>query len=74
MTKPPLIRTSERKDFKRYPWYWREHWVKGLSSRRVPTWSWFGTAIHKGLEARYPEGAVRGSVDVRRPLLVGMSA
>lgn len=55
-----LLRTSERKDFKRCPWLWNEHWVKGLSSRRVPTWSWFGTAVHKGLEVRYPEGTKRG--------------
>lgn len=59
----PLLRTSERNDFKRCPWLWHETWVKGLRSRRVPTWSWFGTAIHKGLEARYPEGDKRGKID-----------
>jgi hypothetical protein len=56
----PLLRTSERKDFKRCPWLWQESWYKMLRTRRVPTWSWFGTAVHKGLEARYPEGAKRG--------------
>lgn len=56
----PLVRTSERNDFKRCPWLWNESWVKGLTSRRTPTWSWFGTAIHAGLEARYKPGAKRG--------------
>jgi hypothetical protein len=59
---PPLVRTSERSDFKRCPWLWEQIWVKGLTSRRVPTWAWFGTAIHKGLEVRYPPGVKRGSV------------
>lgn len=55
----PLIRTSERGDFKscQYFWYW--HWVRGYSSPTVPTWSWFGTAIHKALETRYPIGTKR---------------
>lgn len=57
----PLVRTSERNDFKRCPWLWYQSWVLGQTSRRVPTWSWFGTAIHKGLEVRYPPGNKRGS-------------
>lgn len=56
----PLVRTSERSDFKRCPWLWYESWVKGLTTRRPPTWSWFGTAVHKGLEKRYKTGAKRG--------------
>lgn len=60
MTDLPLLRTSERNDFKRCPWLWQERWVKGLTSRRVPTWSWFGTAIHRGLEAWYKPGMKRG--------------
>jgi len=59
---PPLLRTSERSDFKRCPWLWRETWVNGLRARREPTWAWFGTAIHRGLEARYPVGRKRGAV------------
>lgn len=55
----PLIRTSERGDFKSCQFYWYHHWVNGLSSPRVPTWAWFGTAIHKALEVRYPVGTKR---------------
>lgn len=55
----PLIRTSERGDFKSCQFYWYWHWVRGLSSPRVPTWSWFGTAWHKALEVRYPVGTRR---------------
>lgn len=55
-----LIRTSERKDFKKCPWLWHESWIKGLAPVQTPTWSWFGTAIHKGLETRYQTGAKRG--------------
>lgn len=58
----PLLRTSERNDFKRCPWLWHETWINGLRSRREPTWAWFGTAIHRGLEARYPVGKKRGAV------------
>lgn len=58
----PLIRTSERSDFKRCPWLWQESWGKGLTSKRTPTWSWFGTAVHAGLEARYRPGAKRGKL------------
>lgn len=63
MTQPegiPLLRTSERSDFKRCPWLWQESWGKGLTARRTPTWSWFGTAVHRGLEVRYKAGAKRG--------------
>lgn len=41
-------------------------WNKGLTSRRVPTWSWFGTAIHAGLESWYIPGKKRGG---RRKML-----
>lgn len=56
----PLIRTSERGDFKSCQFYWYWHWVRGLSAPTVPTWSWFGTAFHKALEVRYPVGTKRG--------------
>lgn len=61
-TKPGLVlmRTSERSDFKRCQWLWYVRWVLGLSSTRVPTWAWFGTAIHKAMEVRYPLGKKRG--------------
>jgi len=59
----PLLRTSERGDFKRCPWLWDQVWNQHWRSKREPTWAWFGTAIHKGLEARYPRGDKRGSVE-----------
>jgi len=58
----PLIRTSERSDFKSCQFYWYHHWVNGLTGRTVPTWAWFGTAIHKALEVRYPVGLKRGGL------------
>jgi hypothetical protein len=58
----PMIRTSERGDFKDCQWYWLHHWVYGLGSPRVPTWSWFGTAIHIALSVRYQPGKKRASV------------
>lgn len=58
----PWIRTSERGDFKECPWKWYYTWVEGLTTRRVPTWSWFGTAWHVAMEARYPIGRKRGSL------------
>ena len=59
----PIIRTSERNDFKKCPWLWQKSWEQQLSPLREPTWAWFGTAIHAGLEARYlPGGTKRGSL------------
>lgn len=58
----PLLRTSERNDFKRCPWLWLQTWHGGLTTVRTPTWAWFGTAIHAGLEARYKPGKKRGSL------------
>lgn len=62
-TKPGLVlmRTSERSDFKRCQWMWFVRWVLGLAPEsHNPTWAWFGTAIHKAMEARYPLGTKRG--------------
>jgi hypothetical protein len=58
----PLIRTSERGDLKSCEFYWYHHWQRGLTGRKVPTWSWFGTAVHKALEVRYPVGTKRGGI------------
>lgn len=58
----PLIRTSERGDLKSCEFFWYHHWQRGLGGRQTPTWSWFGTAIHKALEARYPIGTKRGGI------------
>lgn len=58
----PLVRTSERGDFLSCQFYWWHHWQNGLSTSRVPTWSWFGSAWHKAMEVRYPIGNRRGSL------------
>jgi hypothetical protein len=55
----PVLRTSERGDFKRCPFLWETTWLRGLTSRRAPTWSWFGTAFHAGMETRYKPGTKR---------------
>lgn len=60
---PPLLRTSERKDFRRCPWLWEQHWLNGISPVRAPTWSVFGTAVHKALEHRYPPGIKRRDIE-----------
>lgn len=59
---PPLIRPSERSDFLECQWKWWKSWREGYTSQKVPTWAWFGTAIHKGLEVRYPIGRKRGHI------------
>jgi hypothetical protein len=53
------MRTSERGDMQ-CPWKWHQAWVRKLTSNRAPTWAWFGTAIHKAMEVRYPIGTKRG--------------
>lgn len=60
VTGAPLLRNSERQDFRRCAWMWKQTWINGVRSKREPTWAWFGTAIHRGLEARYPVGLKRG--------------
>lgn len=59
---PPLVRTSERNDFKRCPFLWEQTWLYGWRSRREPTWAWFGTAVHAALETYYKKGQKRSSI------------
>lgn len=58
----PIVRTSERKDFKRCPqkWYWG--WRMGLKERyRTADALWFGTGIHVALADWYcGPGVLRG--------------
>lgn len=54
-----LMRTSERGDMS-CPWKWYHTWVKKLAVNRTPTWAWFGLAVHKAMEVRYPIGTRRG--------------
>lgn len=63
LTGAPMLRTSERGDFKRCPFLWHTTWVRGLRARREPTWAILGKSVHAGLEARYlPGGKSRGKV------------
>lgn len=60
---PPLLRTSERKDFWKCWWLWWEHWENGVSPLRAPTWSVFGTAWHSAMEYVYQPGQPRRRQD-----------
>lgn len=56
-----MLRTSERKDFKRCPQRWWWGWREGLKPRgsdRTPLW--FGTGVHLGLAEWYVPGRKRG--------------
>jgi hypothetical protein len=56
-----MLRTSERKDFKRCPQRWWWGWREGLKPRgsdRTPLW--FGTGVHLGLAEWYVPGTKRG--------------
>jgi Zierdtviridae exonuclease len=61
-SEPPLLRTSERGDFKRCSWLWYMTWRQGLRPIREPTWAVVGTAWHRAMEIYYPVGSKRGSV------------
>lgn len=56
----PLLRGSERKDFKRCPQRWHWAWRDGLKSTRQKTPLWFGTGIHLAMEQWYIPGTTRG--------------
>lgn len=58
----PLIRTSERGDFKSCQWKWYQRWVMYRTPQRVPTWAWFGGAMHVALSVRYQPGLKRASL------------
>lgn len=56
----PLLRGSERKDFKRCPQRWWWGWRDGLKSTKQKTPLWFGTGIHLAFEHWYVPGTKRG--------------
>lgn len=57
----PLLRTSERKDFKRCPQRWWWSWRDGLRPAKQKHGAlWFGTGIHLALEKWYVLGTERG--------------
>lgn len=55
----PMLRTSGRKDLRRCQWLWYEHWVRGWTPRRPPTWSIFGLSYHEAMAVLYPPGPVK---------------
>lgn len=60
-----MLRTSERKDFKRCPQRWWWAWREGLRPKKETFGPlWFGTGIHLALEKWYQVGTERG-VDPR---------
>ncbi|WNY15180.1 Cas4 exonuclease [Rhodococcus phage MacGully] len=62
----PLLRTSERKDFKRCPQRWWWAWRDGLRPVRQKHGAlWFGTGIHLALEKWYVPGTERGEDPVK---------
>ncbi|AXH49800.1 exonuclease [Gordonia phage Pleakley] len=56
----PMLRGSERKDFKRCPQRWWWGWRDGLESNRQKMPLWFGTGIHLAFEQWYVPGVKRG--------------
>lgn len=61
----PILRTSERRDFKRCPQRWWWAWREGLRPKKESFGPlWFGTGIHLGFEHWFVPGRVRG-VDAR---------
>jgi len=57
----PIVRTSERRDFKRCQTRWWWSWREGLKATEEAKALWFGTGIHLALEHHYgPGGLKRG--------------
>ena len=59
----PIIRTSERRDFKRCPQRWWWTWRDGLKSHDTARALWFGTGIHLALEHFYAPGGLKRGRD-----------
>lgn len=61
MPEPPMIRTSERKLFRKCPQAWWWSYVEGLVTKgRLADELWFGTGIHFALAEWYGPGKTRG--------------
>lgn len=57
----PILRNSERRDFKRCPTRWWWGWREGLKPQGPPNEKlWFGTGIHLALALWYKPGRKRG--------------
>lgn len=62
----PIIRTSERRDFKRCPQRWWWAWREGLRPKTESFGPlWFGTGIHLALEKHYVLGTERGEDPIK---------
>ena len=62
---PVIIRTSERRDFKRCVWRWHMGWRQGLRPFRDSNPLWFGQGIHLALAEWYLLGQERGPHPVK---------
>lgn len=60
MIEVPILRTSERKDFKRCQARWWWAWREGLQAKAPSTPLWFGAVTHSALEHWYVPGRKRG--------------
>jgi Zierdtviridae exonuclease len=62
MARLPLLRTSERRDFKRCPQRWWWGWREGLKPQGPPNDKlWFGQGVHLALALWYKPGRIRGT-------------
>ncbi len=57
---PIILRTSERRDFKRCVWRWHMGWRQGLRPFRDSNPLWFGIGVHEALANWYLLGKKRG--------------
>lgn len=55
----PILRTTERKDFKRCPQRWFWAWRQGLKPKKTSIPLWFGTGFHLALAHYYDKGTKR---------------
>lgn len=61
MSKLPIIRTSERRDFLWCQWRWYQTWRMGRRLDGLPPVAlWFGGLVHEALAAYYIPGLKRG--------------
>lgn len=61
MSDLPILRNSERKDFKRCEWRWYQRWDQGLVPKGKPALHfWFGIGVHEALAQWYQPGIKRG--------------
>lgn len=57
---PIMLRTSERRTFRRCEWRWWQEWRVGLKGPTTAGALWFGDGIHQSLAQWYKKGTKRG--------------